>query len=118
MKTIRVVYIHWHHINMRCTLTQTKSIPESDINVDIRAVDWSDTGLEFCGCIVHEQLPDVIQATIPSDKTTLSYIHVPLNHKKFYYGHKRVMREEWRYLLVDIVNEIANSHIRQMQIEF
>ena len=103
---------------MRGTLTQVESIPQSDIDVDIRAVTWSETGIEFCGCIVHDQLPDVIQTTIPSDKTTLLYINVPLNHRKFYFGHKHVMREERQDLLLDIVNETANSHIQQMQIEF
>lgn len=103
---------------MRCTLTQVKSIPQSDIDVDIWGVRWGATGMEFCGCIGHNNLPDVIKTTIPSDKTTLSYIHVPLNHKRFYYGHKHVMREEWQEVLLELVNEIANSNIQQMQIEF
>ena len=118
MKTIRLVYIIWRGINMRCTLTQIESIPQSDIDVNIQSVTWSETGIEFCGYIVHEQLPDVIQTTIPSNKTTLSYINMPLNHRKFYFGHKHVMREEWEDLLLDIVNETANSHIQQIEIEF
>ena len=118
MKTIRLVYIIWRGINMRCTLTQIKSIPQSDIDVDIRGVKWGDTGIEFCGCIGHEHLPDVIQTTIPSDKTTLSYINVPLNHKKFYYGHKHVMRDEWEDVLLELVNETACSNIQQIKMEF
>tara|TARA_E500000331_G_scaffold356510_1_gene415067 strand:+ start:885 stop:1241 length:357 start_codon:yes stop_codon:yes gene_type:complete len=118
MKTHRLLYVKWQGIDMRCTLEQVKSIPQSDISVDIRAVDWSNTGIEFCGCIVHEQLPDVIHMVIPSTESTLSYISVPLNHVKHYFGHKKIMREEWKKLILNEIDSIANSHIQQMQIEF
>ena len=103
---------------MRCTLEQVKSIPQSDIYIDIRAVSWSMTGIETCGCIVHEQLPDVIHAVIPSTETTLSYMSVPLNHVKHYFGHKKIMRDEWTKLILNEIDSIANSYIQQMQIEF
>lgn len=113
MKTIRIVYIIWRGINMRCTLTQVKSIPQSDIEVDIWGVRWGATGMEFCGCIGHNDLPDVIKTTIPSNKTTLSYINVPLNHVNHYFAHKNVMREEWQDILLELVNETACSNIKQ-----
>ena len=118
MKIHRIVYVNWRGIAMRCTLEQVKSIPQSEIYVDIRAVSWSMTGIETCGCIVHEQLPDVIQTVIPANETTLSYMSVPLNHVKHYFGHKKVMREEWSKIILDNINTIANSHIQQIQIEF
>lgn len=98
---------------MRCTLTQVKSIPQSDIDVDIWGVRWGATGMEFCGCIGHNDLPDVIKTTIPSNKTTLSYINVPLNHVNHYFAHKNVMREEWQDILLELVNETACSNIKQ-----
>lgn len=98
---------------MRCTLTQVKSIPQSDIEVDIWGVRWGATGMEFCGCIGHNDLPDVIKTTIPSYKTTLSYISVPLNHVNHYFAHKKVMREEWQDILLELVNETAYSNIEQ-----
>ncbi len=113
MKTIRIVYITWRGIEMRCTLTQVKSIPQSDIDVDIRAVNFSDSGLEFCGCIIHDNLPNVIQTTIPANKTTLLHMSVPINHEKFYFAHKKVMREEWRDVLLELVNDTACSNIEQ-----
>lgn len=118
MKIHRIVYVKWRGIAMRCTLEQTKSIPQSDIYVDVRAVSWSMTGEEFCGCIVHEHLPDTVHLMIPATDTTLSYISVPLNHVNHYYGHKKVMREEWSKLILDKIDVVANSNIQQMQIEF
>jgi hypothetical protein len=102
---------------MRCTLEQVLSIPESNIYVDIRAVDWGATGIEFCGCIVHEQLPAVIHTMIDHKDTTLLYVSVPTNHVKHYFAHKSVMRKEWAYIIEKKITDVANSNIQQMKLE-
>lgn len=113
MKTIRIVYLKWNGIDMRCTLEQCLSIPCSEIYIDIRAVSWSDTGHEFCGCIVHDNLPAVVQGVLPSNRTVLQYTNVPINHVKHYFGHKKVMRDEWASALKEHLSAVAHSNIEQ-----
>ena len=114
MKTIRLSYIKWQGIDMRCTLEQVKSIPQSDIYVDIRAVDWSATGIEHCGCIVHEHLPDVIQATISPKDTSLQFRSaIPHRHKDIWTYHKLSMGDEWTGCVLKLIDKIAYSNIQQ-----
>lgn len=110
----RLVYVKWRGIDMRCTLEQVKSIPQSDIYVDIRAVRWGATGIEFCGCIVHEHLPAVIQATISPKNTSLQFRDaIPHRHKDIWDYHKKSMRNEWVDCITKLIDKIAYSNIEQ-----
>ncbi len=117
MKTHRLLYVKWRGIDMRCTLEQVKSIPQSDIYVDIRAVDWSATGIEHCGCIVHEHLPDVIQATINPKDTSLEFRSaIPHRHVDIWNYHKHSMRERWMECVTKLIDKIAHSNIQQHKV--
>ena len=113
MKIHRLLYVKWQGIDMRCTLKQVKSIPQSDIYVDIRGVDWSNAK-EYCGCIVHEHLPDVIQATISPKDTSLQFRSaIPHRHKDIWTYHKLSMRDEWTGCVLKLIDKIAYSNIQQ-----
>mgnify|MGYP003109870741 FL=1 len=114
MKIHRLLYMTWQGIDMRCTLEQIKSIPQSDIFVDVRAVSWSATGIEYCGCIIHEHLPDVIQARISPKDTSLEFRSaIPHRHVDIWKYHKLSMRDEWTGCVLKLIDKIAYSNIQQ-----
>jgi hypothetical protein len=114
MKIHRIVYVTWQGIDMRCTLEQVMSIPKSNIYVDIRAVSWSYTGIQHCGCIVHEHLPDVIHAKITPKETSLEFRNaIPHRHRDIWHYHKQSMRDEWSNCIAKLIDKIAHANVEQ-----
>ena len=99
MKIIRIVYITWNNIDMRCTLEYEESC--SNIDIDIMAVHWSMTGRESCGCIVHEHLPAYINTKIEHGKTTLAFDSVSLRHIPFSGIRKKQKERMGKYIVGD-----------------
>ena len=124
MKIHRLVYVKWRGIDLRCKLEQTKSMLQglsewSDIYIDVWGVRWGATGIEFCGCIGHEHLPDVVRAMIHSKDTSLQFRSaIPHRHKDIWAYHKQSIRDEWTNNIIKVLDKIADSNIQQMQIEF
>ena len=111
MKIIRRAYIVWNNIDMIASLEHEESALDIDIN--IWAVSWSVTGVQYGGCIVHEHLPACINTKIPRDKTTLAFDKVELRYVPFSQSRKKMKRKEWDKILLGIVDKIAQSNIVQ-----
>ena len=129
MKTIRLVYFKWNGMDLVATMKQVKSYPYSDVLVDIQAVSWGMTGIEFRGCICHEDIPSTVishdETYKPfggsvweykvSPKQTCLYFRDAIPHKypDIWSRHKQAMRDEWAKIATDILNKIVYDNRQQ-----
>jgi len=129
MNTIRIVYFKWKGLDLVATMRQAKSIPASDIFIDIQAVSWGETGLEFRGCICHEDIPSTIisndndykpfggcvwEYKVSPKQTTLSFRYaIPHKYEDIWSRHKQSMRDEWVAVASTVLNDIVYNNREQ-----
>ena len=116
-------------MDLVATMRQIKSYPYSDILVDIQAVSWGATGVEFRGCICHEDIPSTVISDIDgyepfggsvweykvSPKQTSLYFRsaIPHRYQEVWNAHKQAMRDEWAKIAADILNKIVYDNRQQ-----
>jgi len=129
MNTIRLVYFKWKELDLVATMRQSKSIPASDILIDIQAVSWGETGLEFRGCICHEDIPSrvishddtykpfggcVWEYKVSPKETTLEFRYaIPHKYPDIWSRHKQSMRDEWVKTAKSILDQIVHENQQQ-----
>ena len=116
MKITRLCYFEWQGQSCVATLKQDKTLPESKVNYYIQAVDYSETGDEFRGCIISQTIGNSFEnlgnptGSLSCREIDLHHIWTPMTTRK---TAKLIKREQWKKCVKKILDSVYHDSMKQ-----